>query len=190
MQGKLLRVIQDKTIYKVGSSQAIRVNTRLIVATNKDLPQLVQKGLFREDLYYRINVIDIPVPPLRERGDDVFALVHYFLEKFSQDLDRPAPRFSDEALRRMRTYAWPGNVRELENLIQKLVIITDGDTIQDADLPAPMRFRICPEKRLDQSLADFETEYIREVLASVGGNKTRAAEILKIDRKTLRDRLK
>jgi two-component system, NtrC family, response regulator HydG len=190
MQGKLLRAIQEKTIYKVGSSKPIRVNVRLICATNKNLLKLIDKGLFREDLYYRINVIDIPLPPLRERGKDLLLLVSHFHARFSKELDGTVPQFSDEALRRMLAYHWPGNVRELENLVQKLVLMCEGECIEVADLPAAMKTCPATSRRLDRPLADHESEYIREVLASVGGNKTKAAAILQIDRKTLREKLK
>jgi len=189
MQGKLLRAIQEKTICKVGSSRAVHVDTRLIFATNKDLPHLIAKGLFREDLYYRINVIDIPLPPLRERGDDLLLLINHFHARFAKDLGRPVPFFSDEALRQLAAYHWPGNVRELENLVQKLTLMCEGERIESADLLPQMKTVRTAAKRLDRSLAEHEAEYIGEVLASVQGNKTRAAAILKIDRKTLREKM-
>ena len=189
MQAKLLRAIQEKTIHKVGSSRPVRVDTRLVFATNKDLAQLIDRGLFREDLYYRINVIDIPLPPLRERGDDLLLLVNHFRARYGRDLGRPAPSFSDETLRRLAAYHWPGNVRELENLVQRLVLLAEGERIEPADLPATLRPALDLPRRLDRSLAEHEADYIRAVLASVGGNKTRAAAILGIDRKTLRDKL-
>ncbi|WP_054030947.1 sigma-54-dependent transcriptional regulator [Desulfatitalea tepidiphila] len=190
MQAKLLRAIQEKTIYRVGSSRAIHVDTRLICATNKDLLQLIGNGLFREDLYYRINVIDIPLPPLRDRGDDLFLLIKHFHAKFTKEMGADAPRFSDEVLRRLKAYRWPGNVRELENLVQKLVLMADGPKIDVADLPPAMKSWVEPSWRLDRSLAEMEAEYIRQVLESVHGNKSKAAEILKIDRKTVRDKLR
>ena len=189
MQAKLLRAIQEKTIHKVGSSRPVRVDIRLICATNKDLPQLIDRGLFREDLYYRINVIDIPLPPLRERGDDLLLLVNHFRTRYGRDLGRPAPSFSDETLRRLAAYHWPGNVRELENLVQRLVLLAEGERIEPTDLPATLRPALDLPRRLDRSLAEHEADYIRAVLASVGNNKTRAAAILGIDRKTLREKL-
>ncbi len=190
MQAKLLRAIQEKTIYRVGSSRAIHVDTRLICATNKDLLRLIDKGLFREDLYYRINVIDIPLPPLRDRGDDIFLLIKHFHAKFTKEMGADAPRFSDEVLRRLKACQWTGNVRELENLVQKLVLMADGPAIEVADLPPSMKCRIEPSWGLDRSLAEMEAEYIRQVLESVGGNKSKAAGILQINRKTLREKLK
>lgn len=190
MQGKLLRVMEDKTIYMVGSSRARKIDTRLIGATNKELLSLVSKGAFREDLYYRLNVIVIPIPPLYERGNDILLLMNFFLKKFSTDLNRTVPVIEDDALQILTDYHWPGNVRELENLIQRLVIITEGDSITVADLPAPMKFCVSPQKGLHRTLADMEADHIRDVLASVGGNKTKAAQILDIDRKTLRKKMK
>jgi len=190
MQGKLLRVIQNKEIYMVGSSRTRKVNTRIIAATNKDLLSLMEKGIFREDLYYRINVINIPLPALRERGNDILLMINHFLEKFSKEIDRPMLNISDDALRVLVNYQWPGNVRELENLIQRLVIITDGDFIHVTDLPALMKFYVNQKKDVNRTLADVEIEHIRHVLASVNGNKTRAAKVLGIDRKTLREKLK
>lgn len=190
LQSKLLRVIQDRTIYPVGSSHPHKVDTRVITATNKDLWQLVQKGLFREDLYYRLNVINLEVPPLRGRQDDALLLIDYFLDKYSRDLGRPKPIIQDDALASLTAYNWPGNVRELENLIQRLVIVTDGNVIKIRDLPETMRFCVSAGRCLNRTLAQFESEYVRDVLATVGGNKTRAAKILNIDRKTLREKLK
>ena len=190
LQAKLLRVIQDKEIFKVGSSQVVKVDTRIVAATHKDLKTLVNKGLFREDLYYRLNVIDIPIPPLRERRQDVLLLIHSFLSEFCQEMGRRPISFSDRALKALTNYAWPGNVRELENLIQKLVVIVDEDIVDIADLPDPMRFSISQKTGQNRSLVQVEAEHIRNVLAGVGGNKTNAAKILKINRKTLREKLK
>ncbi len=174
----------------VGARRTRKVDVRVLAATNKDLLSLVKKGIFREDLYFRLNVITIAVPPLRERGDDILLLIGEFANKFAKESARPAPRFSDGALQALRDHYWPGNVRELENVIQRLVVMTDGDLIEVPDLPSLMRFSALREARPDRTLAQIETEYIHTVLASVGGNKTRAAEILDIDRKTLREKLK
>jgi DNA-binding NtrC family response regulator len=189
MQGKLLRVLQNKEIHIVGSSHPRKVDTRIIAATHKDLQAMVAKGQFREDLYYRLNVIDITVPPLRERKDDLLFLVHHFSDKFSKEVDRTPPVFSDETLRAMKSYHWPGNVRELENLIQRLVVIVDAPVVRMPDMPPHMRFQAEPAGDRLQSLSEVETAHIRTVLAAVGGNKTRASEVLGIDRKTLRTKL-
>ena len=190
MQAKLLRVLQDGQIYMVGSARPREVDVRVLAATNKDLRTLVKNEVFREDLFFRLNVITISMPPLREREDDILLLASHLTRKFAEELGRPAPRFSDKALRVLRTYHWPGNVRELENLIQRMVVMTDHDVIRVPDLPSMMRFSVARDAGLDRTLADVEAEHIRNVLAGVRGNKTRAAEILGIDRKTLRERLK
>ncbi|MCX6830185.1 MAG: sigma-54 dependent transcriptional regulator [candidate division Zixibacteria bacterium] len=190
MQVKLLRVLQDKEVCMVGASRGRKVDVRVLVATNKDLLSLVKKGIFREDLYFRLNVITISLPPLRERGDDIILLAQLFAARFAKELDRPAPRFSPSAFQKLKGYYWPGNVRELENIIQRLVVMTDGDTIEIPDMPSHMRFSAARESGLNRTLAEVEADYIRNVLASVNGNKTKAAEILGIDRKTLRERLK
>nr|MBN2277348.1 sigma-54-dependent Fis family transcriptional regulator [candidate division Zixibacteria bacterium] len=189
MQVKLLRVLQDKEVCMVGASRTRKVDVRILAATNKDLRNLVNKGSFREDLFFRLSVITIAVPPLRERGDDIFLLINHFTRKFAEEFGKPTPRFSDETLDILKNYYWPGNVRELENVIQRLVVMTDDDVINVPDLPALMRFSIIREAGLDRSLAEIEAEYIHNVLAGVDGNKTRAAEILGIDRKTLRKKL-
>jgi len=190
MQSKLLRVLQDGTIYMVGSSRSREVDVRVLAATNKDLRSLVKNKVFREDLFFRLNVIAINVPPLREREDDVLLLASHFASKFAQEMGRPVPRFSDELLRVLRGYSWPGNIRELENLMQRVVVMSEGELVDVPDLPSTMRFSVDPGTGLDRPLADVEAEHIRNVLGHVGGNKTRAAEILGIDRKTLREKLK
>ncbi len=190
MQVKLLRVLQDKEVCMVGSTRPRKVNVRILAATNKNLLALVKNKLFREDLFYRINVVTIHMPPLRERGEDILLLVHHFAKKFAAEMGKTPPRFRDEALRNLRHYDWPGNVRELENIIQRLIVMTDGDSIDVTDLPDLCRFSALGKPGFTRTLAEMETEYINNVLASTGGNKTRAAEILGIDRKTLREKLK
>ena len=190
MQVKLLRVLQDKQVCMVGARKMQKIDVRIVASCNKDLRSLVNKGLFREDLFFRLNVISIKVPPLREREGDIALLISHFAEKFAQELGKSSPAFSDETLDVLANYDWPGNVRELENLIQRLVIMTDGNTIEVPDLPSIMRFSAMSGSVPLRSLAEEEASYIRMVLASVGGNKSRAAEILRIDRKTLRDKLK
>jgi len=173
----------------VGSTRPRTVDVRIIAATNKNLRNLVEKGLFREDLFYRLNVIMIEVPPLREREDDILLLVHHFAARFAEEAGRIPPQFSEETLRVLRNYDWPGNVRELENVVQRLVVMTEGDLIEVPDLPSLMRFSAIRGVGQHQTLVAVEAEYIKSVLASVDGNKTRAAEILGIDRKTLRKKL-
>ena len=190
VQVKLLRVLQDKEVFMVGSMRPRKVNVRILAATNMDLPARVKKDSFREDLFFRISVITIEVPPLRDRGEDVFLLAQHFLQKFAQESNRPAPRLSDNVLQVLKDYSWPGNVRELENVIQRAVVMTEGEVIDVPDLPANMRFTGTHVEKLQRTLAEVEAEHIRNVLASVDGNKTQAAGILGIDRKTLRQKLK
>ncbi|HYG99046.1 MAG TPA: sigma-54 dependent transcriptional regulator [Terriglobales bacterium] len=189
-QVKLLRVLQEREVCMVGSSRPRKLDIRIVAATNKDLSVLVRKELFRDDLYFRLNVLTVPIPPLRDRGDDILLLTQHFASKYALELGKPEPKFSDEVLLAFRNYHWPGNVRELENLIQRLVVMTDTNVIDVADLPSLMHFSAARGSGFDRKLAQVEAEYIQNVLAHVDGNRTRAAEILGIDRKTLREKLK
>jgi DNA-binding NtrC family response regulator len=189
MQVKLLRVVQEREIAMIGSRKSITVDVRIIAATNKDLAVLVQRGLFREDLYYRLNVITIAIPPLRDRGDDLMLLARHFATRYAREYGKEEPRFSERALDALRRYAWPGNVRELENTIQRIVLLGEGGSIEAADLPEPMRFTLSAGRRLDRTLSEVDAEHITAVLASVSGNRSKAAKILGIDRKTLASRL-
>jgi len=190
MQVKLLRVLQNREVSMVGDSRTRKVDVRIVAATNKNLLNLVHKGALREDLYFRLSVITISMPPLRDRDDDILLLTRHFAGKYAEEYGKDVPRFTDEVLTALRNYNWTGNVRELENLMHRLVVMTDSDKIDIADLPPQMRFSISSTAGLTRTLADVELEYIKNVLASVSGNKTRAAEILGIDRKTLREKLK
>lgn len=189
MQVKLLRAINEKEVCMVGSARGQRVDVRVVAATNKDLLELVRRSKFREDLYFRLNVIPIRLPPLRERGDDIVLLIRHFTIEFAAEAGREPPAYSDRALAALRAYHWPGNVRELQNVVQRLVVMCDGDVIDVTDLPDLMRFTALRGTGVHRTLADVEREHIRHVLESVGGNKTRAAAILGIDRKTLREKL-
>ena len=190
MQVKLLRVLQDKEVYMVGATRPLKVDVRIIVATNKELLSAVKKGVFREDLYFRLCILTIAIPPLRRRVEDILPLASHFAVRFAREFGKPTPQFSHKALEALKNYDWPGNVRELENLIQRLVLMSDTGVIAVGDLPPNMRFSIALRSGLDRTLAEVENEYIRNLLASVDGNKTKAAEILGIDRKTLRGKLK
>jgi transcriptional regulator with PAS, ATPase and Fis domain len=190
MQVKLLRVLQEKEVCMVGSNKTRKVNVRILAATNKNLLKLIDKGLFREDLYYRLNVIEIAIPPLRDRGNDILLLARHFANRFSREMHKNDRVFSDKALAVLRNYYWPGNVRELENVVQRLVVMTEGEIVDVPDLPALLRFSGLRETGVYRTLAEVEAEHIRNVLAAVGGNKTKAADVLGIDRKTLRERLK
>jgi len=190
VQVKLLRIIQDGEVWMVGSTQPRKVDVRILAATNKDPAILVKKRWLREDLYFRLSVINLPVPPLRERDNDVLLLARHFAARFAAEADRPEPGISDSACRALKSYSWPGNVRELQNIMNHLVVMTDGKSIDVSDLPSLMRFSPDPDGAPARTLAEVENDYIRSVLASVDGNKTRAARLLGIDRKTLRERLK
>ena len=190
MQIKLLRVLQDQEVYMVGSKKSQKVDVRVIAATNVDLSELVKRNKFREDLYYRLNVLTVTLPPLRERGDDILILIQYFIKKYAREASKQMPHLSDNAIRVLRNYHWFGNVRELQNIIQRLVIMSEEQVIDVPDLPSFMRFSALKEKGIKRTLEEIENEYILNVLADVNDNKTHAAEILGIDRKTLREKLK
>ena len=189
MQVKLMRVLQEKEVYMVGDSRPRKVDVRVIAATNKNLQGLIQSRVFREELYYRINVITIEVPPLRDRGSDILLLVEHFARKFAGELGRAVPRFSEKAIEAMKNYSWPGNARELENTIQRIIVMNDELVVEVPDLPAFARFSAVHTTGVNRTLAEVEADHIRNVLSSVGGNRTRAAEILGIDRKTLRKKM-
>ena len=190
MQVKLLRVLQDGEVFMVGSTRPRKVDVRVLAATNKDLQTMIAKGLFREDLFFRLNVISIVAPPLRERREDIVQLSRHFIDKFASEYDLPAPRLSDRVVEALLQYPLPGNVRELENLMQRLVVMSAGESIEVPHLPEYMRFTVAGKGGLERTLAQVEREHIRNVLVHTGGNKTQAARILGIDRKTLRQKLK
>src|SRR5205085_12642667 len=139
LQPKLLRVLQEKSFERLGSNKTINVDIRLISATNRNLLEMVQQGKFREDLYYRLNVVELRLPPLRERRDDISLLAHHFLQRSSDLFHKKARRFSPAMMQALEQYAWPGNVRELENVIQRAVVLSDGPSLELAQLPAAMR---------------------------------------------------
>jgi DNA-binding NtrC family response regulator len=190
MQVKLMRVLQEKEVYMVGDSRPRKVDVRVIAATNKNLPGLIQSRVFREELYYRINVITIEAPPLRDRSSDILLLVEHFAKRFAGELGRAVPQFSEKAIEALKHYSWPGNVRELENTIQRIIVMNDELVVEVPDLPALARFSAIRTTGVNRTLAEVEADHIRNVLSNVGGNKTRAAEILGINRKTLRKRKK
>ncbi len=196
-QAKLLRVLQEKTVQAVGADKSGTVDVRVIAATNKDLEGLAREGKFREDLFFRLHVLPIELPPLREREGDVVPLFRHFLAAAAEQDSSPAPRLTDSAVDALKRYPWPGNVRELQNLAQRLVIFAEAGVIDSVDLPTVMRYVASPpppssgsSSAAHRTLREVEVEHIRVVLESVGGNKTKAAAILGIDRKSLRERLK
>ena len=183
-----LRVLQQREIRMVGSTQTQSVLVRVIAATNSDLLALIRNGSFREDLYYRLNVIDIETPPLRERKQDIDSLTTLFLKKYGAEYGKPDIEISPDAMQLLKRHAWPGNIRELENVIQRLIILGE-DHIGIRDLPDHFKYSLPPGNDEPVSLREAEKAHIQKILASVDGNKTKAAEILGIDRKTLRQKL-
>ncbi|MBP7156291.1 MAG: sigma-54-dependent Fis family transcriptional regulator [Flavobacteriales bacterium] len=190
-QAKLLRAVQEKEVTMLGGTKPQRVNVRLISASNSDLNEMVRTGTFREDLYYRLNLINIQLPPLRDRVEDIPLLINHFNAKFSKDMGKKPLRISASVLDVLQAYAWPGNVRELENFIHRLAIMKDTTVAMD-DLPSTMKMAgpERPEHGAMHTLAEVEKQHIQHVLERTGQNKTKAAEILGIDRKTLREKLK
>jgi two-component system response regulator AtoC len=189
MQAQILRVLQDGEMRPVGGTEAIRVDVRLVCATNRDLDAEVKAGRFREDLFFRINVVTVRMPPLRDRAGDIPILVRHFIAKIAKREGRPEASVSPEALEILSHYAWPGNVRELENAIERAVAIAKGNVVLPSDLPAEVYggTPVATASIIDDrpSLAELEKRYIAMVLAECGGNKKRAAEKLGIDRRTL-----
>jgi DNA-binding NtrC family response regulator len=194
-QPKLLRVLQEGTVRRVGADHERTINVRVIAATNRDLEKEVAENRFREDLYWRLNVIHVHIPPLRERPFDVPLLVEHFLARLAERSGQPAFEVSPEALAVLTAYSWPGNVRELENVLERSVAMVDGTTIRDADLPERVRGSgktgslLTRARDQRMTLAELEKEYILETLRLTGGNKSRAAEILGFDRRTLHRKL-
>lgn len=191
IQAKLLRVIQEREVTKVGSSQKIEIDVRIIAATNKDLRNEIEKGNFREDLFYRLNVVPIYLPPLRERREDVPALIQHFLRKLGEKRKGTGATISDKAVRLLEGYDWPGNVRELENTIERAVVIAEGDTIQPEDLLYHgFEGNEVPDSSPIGRLGDVEKEEIARALKQFDGHKGKTAEYLGINRKTLREKIR
>ncbi|HUH28633.1 sigma-54 dependent transcriptional regulator [Gelidibacter sp.] len=189
-QLSLLRVLQEKEIMRVGSQKTEKIDVRVIAATNVDLRELIKNGRFREDLYYRLTVVQIEVPPLRDRKSDIPLLVDKFLFKYGVEYKDRIVKISDEALSALERYDWPGNIRELENSIQRAVIMCDKQVEID-NLPKYLKFQIdFPKQDTFLSLKEVERLHILKVLEATNNNKSKAAEILQIDRKTLRDKIK
>jgi DNA-binding NtrC family response regulator len=189
LQAKLLRFLDSGEFRRVGGNKALRVDVRVIAATNKDLRAMIKAGTFREDLYYRLNVINITIPPLRERKDDIEELARYFLKKYAKKLAKQAKEFTSEALELLSAYRWPGNVRELENVIERAVIVCDSATIGAEDLSISS-YAAAADMSMNPSLEEMEKNYILRVLKEAGGNQSKASQLLGIDRKTLYLKLK
>lgn len=189
VQTRLLRVLQEKEVSMVGSQKAEKIELRVIAATNSDLYELAQNGMFREDLYYRLNVVNIETPTLRSRKDDIVSITNTFLQKYGVEYGKSNITISDKALEVLMRHSWPGNVRELENVIQRMIIMS-GDTIEIKDIPDYLKYPEPLKSEELKSLKEIEKAYVLKVLSAVDDNKTKAAEILQIDRKTLREKLK
>ncbi len=191
-QVKLLRVLQEKQFERVGGEKPISVDVRIVCATNRDLPKEIERGNFREDLYYRLNVVHLDVPPLRERKDDIPLLMTSFLTQFRQENNRTIDGFSAQAKRVLLSYDWPGNIRELRNCIESAVVLARGSLIEEEDLPPHVSKNQNTSNlqlELGLSLAEAEKQLIIATLALHGGNKTKTADVLKIGRKTLHRKL-
>ncbi len=188
-QAKVLRVLQEQTFQRVGAPQTIEVDVRVIAATNKNLESEIAGGSFRSDLYYRLNVIPIEVPPLRARGGDVVLLAEYFLRKFAAETARPRKKLSSGAAAKLRSYHWPGNVRELRNVVERLAILLPHDTVAAEDVqlgpPAGPATSIAPDLKLKDARDEFEKQYILARLREFAGNVSRTADALGVERSNL-----
>jgi two-component system, NtrC family, response regulator AtoC len=196
LQAKLLRVLESREFSRVGGTQTISVDVRLIAATNKDLEAAVIHGEFRQDLYYRLKVISLRMPALREQSEDIPLLADHFLKQFAEEFNKPLKKLSPEASKTLKQYPWPGNVRELRNVIERLVILEQAEVVLPEHLPAEMRLGTRPNSRSivqlpadGVALTDVERELVRQAMERAGGNQSQAAELLGIERDALRRRL-
>ncbi|MDX2414943.1 MAG: sigma-54 dependent transcriptional regulator, partial [Bacteroidales bacterium] len=189
MQAKLLSAIENREVTRVGSNKAILVDIRLLCATNKNLPAMVSEGLFREDLLYRINTIQIEVPPLRERQSDIPVLAQFFLKRYADKYNKPELRFNNSALDDLSAYRWPGNIRELQHTIEKVVILGEGPTVGTEDLLLKNRERSLPE-RGSVTLQEMEIGMIKESIRKNEGNLSAVSSQLGITRQTLYNKIK
>jgi DNA-binding NtrC family response regulator len=194
-QVKLLRFLETRSIERLGSLNTLEIDTRLVCATNKNLLQMTQKGEFREDLYYRLNVVTIELPPLSERGDDISLLLDYFLSHFSKENNFPSPQLNSETIGILNSYSWPGNIRELRNFCENLVVLNRGGVISPYDLD-PRFFEqnnnhvsALPNSPSSLSIEENEKRLLRNALLQAGGNRTKAAELMGVSRRTLHRKL-
>lgn len=189
LQAKLLTVLQNRNITRIGSNKVIPVDIRLISATNKDIPEMVKQGVFREDLFYRINTIHLEIPPLRERGDDILLFIDTFLHRFAAKYQRPEIRIHEQTLEKLRSYHWPGNIRELQHTIEKAVILCEGNVIRPKDVFVKQSWK--PQTAtVVPNLEEVERQAIETAILQNNGNLTAAAEQLGISRQTLYNKLK
>ncbi|MFP6752898.1 MAG: sigma-54-dependent Fis family transcriptional regulator, partial [Pirellulaceae bacterium] len=189
-QAKLLRVLEEKTVVRVGGSAPIRTDARVIAATNQNLAEMVREKKFREDLYYRLNVVTLELPPLRERGDDVILLAEYFLEQLSARVGRATPRLKESARKRLRQHNWPGNVRELRNLTERLVYLSQADEVESGDLdfvlsPDAESTAVSMDLPLGEATRQFQVQYIQKQVQRSGGNMSEAARAMDMHRSNL-----
>ena len=196
VQAKLLRALQEHEIERVGGARPIQLDLRVICATNRSLPDMVKEGRFREDLYYRLNVVPIQVPPLRERREDIRELAHHFLARSAVQLGRIPQTLSDGAAQLLETYPWPGNIRELQNLFERMAVLCESQMIEESDLPlefvvaAGLRREAERETSLQAAMSAFERGFLKKTLAQNGWNRRRAAEALGIGYSTMKSKLK
>jgi len=195
-QVKLLRVLQEQEFEPLGSTRSVKVDIRVIAATNRDMAREIREGRFREDLFYRLNVVEIPLPPLRDRQEDILPLAEHFLKRYAEKNRRMIKRFTPGAADLLMRYSWPGNVRELENAVERAVILCRGDAVGSDDLPDALHTEAGGERAAEAplkpglSLKEMERRMILRTLDETGGNRTRTAEILGISRRTLQNKLK
>jgi two-component system response regulator HydG len=186
----MLRVLQEREIVRVGGNTPIKVDFRCVAATNKPLEQAIDEGRFRPDLYYRLNVFRIELPPLRERHDDIPMLVDHFVRKFSREMNKKILRVNPRAMDLLQQYHWPGNIRELENAVERAMVVSQEPELRERDFIIQPHATTAAPLADARSLEDIEKTHILRVLDECGGNQTRAAEILDIDRVTLHHKLK
>jgi DNA-binding NtrC family response regulator len=193
LQVKLLRALQEREVERVGSTRSIRVDVRIIVATNTDLKKAVSRGTFREDLFYRLNVVPLTVPPLRERREDIPLLAEHFIRKYNREFRRRIAGLAPDALGALQTYPWPGNVRELENIVERFVALVEGPVIQLTDLPLDLAMAEHPRRAIEaeglslkEALEQFERRFVQHVLDRAGWNQTEAARLLGLHRNGLK----
>ena len=189
LQAKLLTVLQNRNVTRIGSNKVIPVDIRLISATNKDIPEMIKEGLFREDLFYRINTIHLEIPPLRERGDDLLLFIDAFLHRFASKYQRPEMRMHEQTIEKLRSYHWPGNIRELQHTIEKAVILCESNVIRPKDILVKQTWKPQTVQAVP-NLEEVERQAIETAILQNNGNLTAAAEQLGISRQTLYNKLK
>ena len=187
LQAKLLRMIQEKEFERLGSNKVIKADLRFVAASNKDLKKLIAQEKFREDLFYRLNVFPIKLPPLRKRRGDIPLLLNHFFEMFAKNTGKPPKKISDRAVRAFQEYDWPGNIRELKNLVERLFTIIKDSTIRLKDLSFLNidKKEVIKDMTLKEAMKTFEKQYLSEVLENFNGNRKKAAQLLGIHRNTL-----